>query len=66
MPGMERLHRSMNQYVKATSRKEEAADRDKMLPIAYLGSAMIGHGQDFQADSEFGACLISRYHDSFA
>jgi hypothetical protein len=57
---MERLQKSMTLYIKSISRKE-AEDREKMLPVAFLGSTMISHGQDFQPDSEFGNCLISAY-----
>jgi hypothetical protein len=55
--GMEKLQKSMTLYVKSISRKE-AEDREKMLPIEFLGQTMISHGQDFQADSEFGNCLV--------
>ncbi|KAF2669213.1 BAR-domain-containing protein [Microthyrium microscopicum] len=57
--GMDRLHKSMSLYVKAQGRKESADDRDKMLPVGYLGSTMVGHGQDFSPDSEFGNCLLT-------
>ena len=54
----------MTLYVKSISRKE-AEDREKMLPVGFLGSTMISHGQDFQPDSEFGNCLISGYNGTF-
>lgn len=56
--GMDRLHKSMSLYVKAVGKKSEG-DGDKMLPVGYLGSTMVGHGQDFAHDSEFGNCLLS-------
>lgn len=58
---MEKLHKSMTTYVKSISRREEVEDREKMLPVAYLGQTMIHHGEDFEPDSEFGNCLISAY-----
>ncbi|KAF2490531.1 BAR-domain-containing protein [Lophium mytilinum] len=57
--GMEKLHKSMNMYVKSLSKRNEVDDREKALPGGYLGSTMISHGEDFQPDSEFGQCLDS-------
>ncbi|KAI9818552.1 MAG: hypothetical protein M1827_000611 [Pycnora praestabilis] len=57
--GMERLQKSMTVYVKSLSKRNEAEDKEKTLPVAYLGSTMIAHGEDFENDSEFGNCLIS-------
>ena len=56
---MERLHKSMTLYMKAVSKRTEVEDKEKTLPIAYLGGTMINHGDDFELDSEFGQCLIS-------
>lgn len=56
--GMERLHKSMNLYVKAISKRNEAEDKEKSLPVGYLGKVMINHGEDFEHESEFGQCLI--------
>jgi hypothetical protein len=58
---MDRLHKSMNSYVKSMSKRNEVEDKDKekVLPVAYLGQAMMNHGEDFEPDSEFGNCLIS-------
>ena len=53
----------MTLYVQALAKRKEADDRDKLLPVGYLGSTMIGHGQDFQLDSEFGSCLISMFRN---
>lgn len=59
-PGMERLQRSMNQYVKWMGRHlESSEDREKALPVGYLGRTMVTHGEEFQPDSEFGNCLIT-------
>ncbi|KAG7289346.1 hypothetical protein NEMBOFW57_005713 [Staphylotrichum longicolle] len=58
--GMERLQRSMNQYVKWMGRHlDPGEDREKALPVGYLGRTMVGHGEEFQPDSEFGNCLIT-------
>lgn len=59
--GMDRLHKSMSLYVKAISKKSEGEGAEKQLPVGYLGSTMVQHGQDFSADSEFGHCLLSMY-----
>lgn len=57
---MERLQKSMTTYVKTLSKRQEGDDKEKILPISYLGSTMISHGEDFEEDSEFGQCLQSR------
>jgi len=53
---MERLQRSMNVYVKSLSKRTED-EKEKPLPISYLGSTMTSHGDDFEPESEFGQCL---------
>ncbi|KAL2195209.1 hypothetical protein P885DRAFT_70786 [Corynascus similis CBS 632.67] len=58
--GMERLQRSMNQYVKWMGRRLEASeDKERAPPVGYLGRTMVSHGEEFQPDSEFGNCLIT-------
>ncbi|KAI0146402.1 BAR-domain-containing protein [Xylariaceae sp. FL1272] len=58
--GMDRLHKSMNTYVKSLSRRAEAyEDKEKGLPVGCLGRTMTAHGEDFDQDSEFGNCLIA-------
>ncbi|KAM0818043.1 putative BAR domain-containing protein [Seiridium cardinale] len=58
--GMDRLQRSMNVYTKSLSRRCEAAeDKEKGLPISFLGRTMISHGEDFEPDSDFGNCLVA-------
>ncbi|KAI0100445.1 BAR-domain-containing protein [Hypoxylon sp. NC0597] len=58
--GYERLQKSMNTYVKSLSRRGETfEDKEKGLPVSYLGRTMMSHGEDFEADSEFGTCLIA-------
>ena len=56
---MEKLHSTMNVYVKSISKRKEAEDREKMLPLDVLAHAMIAHGEEFETDSVFGNCLIS-------
>jgi hypothetical protein len=58
---MERLQKSMTAYIKSLSKRNEGVDKEKILPVAYLGSTMIQHGDDFESDSEYGACLNSLY-----
>ncbi|KAI1258456.1 BAR-domain-containing protein [Xylariaceae sp. FL1019] len=58
--GMDRLHKSMNTYVKSLSRRAEGyEDKEKGLPVSCLGRTMMTHGEDFDQDSEFGNCLIA-------
>lgn len=54
---MERLHKSMSVYVKAMSKRNEGDDKEKILPVGYLGGTMVNHGEDFDGTSEFGQCL---------
>ena len=49
----------MNQYVKSISKRNETDEKDKNLPIGYLGKVMVAHGEDFENESEFGQALIS-------
>ena len=51
----------MTTYVKSLSKTKEAEDKEKTLPIAFLGSTMASHGDDFEPDSEFGQCLSSTF-----
>ncbi|KAK2796604.1 hypothetical protein FQN51_009295 [Onygenales sp. PD_10] len=57
--GMERLQKSMTTYIKAMSKRNEGDDKEKTLPVAYLGGTMVNHGEDFESQSEFGQCLTS-------
>lgn len=56
---MDRIHKSMTSYIKSISKRNEGDDKEKTLPIAHLGSSMISHGEDFDAHSDYGRCLIS-------
>lgn len=58
---MDKLHKSTTVYVKSLSKRNEIEDKEKILPVSYLGQTMIRHGEDFEPDSEFGNCLISMY-----
>lgn len=60
---MEKLQRSMTVYVKSLSKRNEGEDREKLLPVGFLGQTMIAHGQDFDNESEFGNCLIGKDFD---
>ena len=55
---MERLQKSMTNYVKTLSKRNEGEDKEKILPVAYLGLTMVNHGEEFENDSEFGQCLV--------
>ncbi|KAI1617509.1 endophilin-A [Exophiala viscosa] len=57
--GLDKMQKSMNAYVKAISKRSEVEDKEKTLPIAYMGGTMISHGEDFEPDSEFGQCLTT-------
>ncbi|KAJ4301987.1 hypothetical protein N0V88_002118 [Collariella sp. IMI 366227] len=62
--GMERLQRSMNQYIKWMGRRlEPAEDREKGLPVGFLGRTMVGHGEEFQADSE-SLAMMKEYQNA--
>lgn len=63
---MERLQKSMTTYVKTLSKRNEGNDKEKILPVTYLGSTMLNHGEDFENDSEFGQCLISAFDQTSA
>ncbi|KAE8146165.1 hypothetical protein BDV25DRAFT_55181 [Aspergillus avenaceus] len=55
--GLDRLHKSMVAYVKSVSKRNEGDDREKTLPIGHLGTSMVSHGEDFDANSDYGRCL---------
>lgn len=55
---MERLHKAMVAYIRAMSKRNEGDDKEKILPVGYLGGTMVMHGEDFENNSEFGQCLI--------
>ncbi|ESZ90788.1 hypothetical protein SBOR_8817 [Sclerotinia borealis F-4128] len=57
--GMEKLQKSMTIYIKSLSKRNEGDDREKILPVAFMGQTMIHHGEDFEPDSNFGNCLIA-------
>jgi hypothetical protein len=55
--GADRIHKSLIAYIKSISKRSEGDDKEKTLPIAHLGSSMVSHGEDFDANSEYGRCL---------
>ena len=54
---MDKMQKSMTGYVKSLSKRAEGEDKEKSLPGGHLGSTMVTHSEDFEADSEFGNCL---------
>jgi len=58
---MEKLSIATNAYVKHLTRRTEGEGKEKLTPIAYLGSTMTRHGEDFAEDSVFGQCLVGRW-----
>ena len=46
-------------YVKAVSKRSEGDDKEKTLPVGHLGTSMVSHGEDYDANSEYGRCLTS-------
>lgn len=58
--GLDRIHKAMAGYVKSISKRNEGDDKERTLPIAYLGGSMVSHGEDFDAYSEYGRCLTSK------
>ncbi|GKZ18653.1 hypothetical protein AbraIFM66951_007673 [Aspergillus brasiliensis] len=55
--GIDRIHKATGAYIKSISKRSEGDDKEKTLPIAHLGSSMVGHGEDFDANSEYGRCM---------
>ncbi|OOF92205.1 hypothetical protein ASPCADRAFT_175976 [Aspergillus carbonarius ITEM 5010] len=55
--GVDRIHKATGSYIKSISKRSEGEDKEKTLPIAHLGSSMVGHGEDFDANSEYGRCM---------
>ncbi|PYI10014.1 BAR domain protein [Aspergillus sclerotiicarbonarius CBS 121057] len=55
--GVDRIHKATGSYIKSISKRSEGDDKEKTLPIAHLGSSMVGHGEDFDANSEYGRCM---------
>ena len=55
--GMEKLKKSSDVYIQHMGKRDKYQDKDAQLPVGYFGAAMSNHGDDFEADSEFGQCL---------
>ncbi|KAL1853771.1 hypothetical protein Plec18167_005022 [Paecilomyces lecythidis] len=55
--GLERMHKAMTAYIKAISKRSEGDDKERNLPIGFMGGSMVAHGGDFDMHSEFGQCL---------
>ena len=59
--GMERMHKSSNAYVKWASQRDDMfGDKERALPNGHVGRTMVNHGEDFEADSDFGNSLIGK------
>ena len=56
--GMDRLSASSNAYIKSLSKRDCGEGKEKTTAIAYFGNTLTAHGDDFEADSEFGQCLL--------
>ena len=55
------MHKSMNAYTKSMSKRcDPHEDKEKGLPVSFLGRTMMAHGEDFEPDSEYGNCLIGK------
>lgn len=65
---MQKNQKSMSGFVKNMAARIEGEDKEKVTPMAYMGSTMAMHGDDFSTDSEFGQCLVSfgRTHERIA
>ena len=59
LAGMERLNDSTSSYLKSLSKRDAGETKEKQTSIAFFGSTMVSHGDDFDPDSEFGQCLLS-------
>ena len=57
--GMDRLQSSTSAYIKSLSTRTQGEGKEKSTPIAHFGSTLVSHGDDFEPDSEFGACLLA-------
>ncbi|PWY70224.1 BAR domain protein [Aspergillus heteromorphus CBS 117.55] len=55
--GVDRIHKATASYIKSVSKRSEGDDKEKTLPIAHMGSSMVSHGEDFDANSEYGRCM---------
>lgn len=58
--GMEKMQETMSVYMKAVSKRTELEKKEKTLPIAYMGTSMVAHGEDFEHNSEYGQCLTCK------
>ena len=56
--GMEKLHSSMNHYMKHLNRREYGEGKDRHTAVGHLGTTMVRHGEEFDDGSKFGECLI--------
>lgn len=59
LPGLDRINKASNTYIKTLSKRDQYEGREKQMPVAYFGNSLVAHGDDFEPDSEFGQCLSS-------
>ncbi|KAI9896805.1 hypothetical protein N3K66_007827 [Trichothecium roseum] len=58
--GTERLHKSMNSYVRWMGRRcDVLEDKERSSPIGAMGRAMAAHGEEFEADSALGNSFVA-------
>ena len=55
---MDRMQQSTSAYIKSLSKRDQGDGKEKQLPVAWFGTTMVSHGDDFEPDSEFGQSLL--------
>ena len=62
------MQSSTNAYIKSLSKRDQGEGKDKQVAVGHFGSTLAAHGDDFEADSEFGQCLVGlgRAHERIA
>lgn len=58
--GVEKLHNAMSIYIKSIMRRVDGEGKEKTTPVAFLGSTMTRHGEDFEEKSRYGQSLTSQ------
>jgi len=61
LPGIEKMYNSMSTYVKSLSKRTEGEGKEKVIPIAYLGTTMSRHGEAFEDGNRFGDALLGMH-----
>jgi len=55
------MYNSMSTYVKSLSKRTEGEGKEKVIPIAYLGTTMSRHGEAFEDGNRFGDALLGMH-----